>query len=329
MQRAMPTFKSPPVATKADGSVRLVGFEFEFSGLSLEQAAEAVQTALDGSLRSKSAATREIEAPGMGSFTVEIDWDFLKRMATEAEDEAEPSGWIDTLGQAVAILVPVEVVCPALPIDELDRLMPAVEALRTAGAVGTEESLFAAYGVHINSEIPSLDAGTLHAYLRAFALLQWWLVEAHEVDPTRRLSFFIEPYPEAYVKHLLDQRDPPMDRILADYLEHNASRNRALDLLPLLAEVDAGRVRRAVDDPKIKARPAFHYRMPNCHIERPDWSPAHAWNLWWIVEKLAASPRDLDSLGGEFLATQRPVLGARRSGWVTFMDRWLIDRGWA
>jgi hypothetical protein len=50
--------------------------------------------------------------------------------------------------------------------------------------------------------------------------------------------------------------------------------------LPLLAEIDSDRVRRFVNDPRIKARPAFHYRLANCHIERADWS------VGYILESL-------------------------------------------
>ena len=114
-----------------------------------------------------------------------------------------------------------------------------------------------------------------------------------------------------------------MDEIFADYLEHNATRNRALDLLPMMAEIDEDRVRRAVDDPKIKARPAFHYRLPNCHIEREDWSLSQPWNVWWVVEELAQRPDDLRDLGAKFLEAERPVLDVSRADWVAFLDQWL------
>jgi putative glutamine amidotransferase len=40
------------------------------------------------------------------------------------------------------------------------------------------------------------------------------------------------------------------------------------------ADIDSDPVRRAVEDAKIKARPVFHHRLPNCHVEDPDWTPA-------------------------------------------------------
>jgi hypothetical protein len=117
-----------------------------------------------------------------------------------------------------------------------------------------------------------------------------------------------------------------MDEIFSDYLAHNASRNRALDLLPLLAEIDEERVRGTVDDPRIKARPAFHYRLPNCQIERPDWSLSASWNTWLVVEQLACRPDDLHELGAAFLDAERLILGVNRSKWVGFIDQWLKDR---
>jgi hypothetical protein len=319
-------FDLPPRVEKDDGTPRMVGFELEFSGISLDDAAEAVQSALEGKLASESSAERVIQTSSFGEFIIELDWDFLKRKASGTDRGEEGSEWLEPLSQAAALLVPVEVVCPPIPLNNLSMLTPVVRGLREAGAVGTEESLIAAYGVHINTEIPRLDADTLFAYLRAFAILQWWLVDAHAVDPTRKVSPYIDLYPQAYLREVLSKSTSTMDEIFDDYLEHNASRNRALDLLPMLAEIDSDRVHEVVDDPKIKARPTFHYRMPNCQIERPDWSLAGPWNTWCVVERLVDREDDLDVLAGEYLAADRPILGVGRSDWVRFVDQWLKDR---
>ncbi|MGD2137424.1 MAG: amidoligase family protein [Gammaproteobacteria bacterium] len=320
----------PPVLNKDDGSPRLVGFELEFSGITLDETAAALRSSLGAELRSESAAERVLLAGSLGEFTVELDWAYLKRKAAQQEQgEAGGDEWIEHLSQAAALLVPVEVVCPPLPVTGLGALEPMVAALREAGAVGTEESLLAAYGVHINPEIPVLDAATLLSYLQAFALLQWWLVDAHAVDATRKVSPYIDLFPEAYLKRLLSSSDTGMDGIFSDYLAHNATRNRALDLLPLLAEIDAQRVRKAVDDPRIKARPTFHYRLPNCHIEQPDWSLSGPWNTWLVVERVAHRVEDLAGLGAAFLDAWRPILGVNRGEWVGFIDQWLKDRGLA
>lgn len=289
--------------------------------MSLEQAGRVVAASLGGAVEPVSAAEQQVRVDGLGDFSVELDWAFLKEKAgVEA-----PGDWVKPLSEAAALLVPVEVVCPPLELSQLSRLEVMVQALREAGAQGTGESFIAAYGVHINSEIPRLDSATLLSYLKAFALLQWWLVDAHQVDLTRKISPYVDLYPQAYVHRLLSASDVGLDRIIDDYLRYNPSRNRALDLLPMLAHMDAARVRQTIDDPKIKPRPAFHYRLPNCHIERSDWSLAMPWNTWCVVEQLAHCGDDLGRLAEHFLAAQRPLLGTNRAEWLGFIDQWLSD----
>lgn len=319
-------FAMPPLLDTKSGERRRVGFELEFSGVTLKQAGEAVQSALGGELHSDSVAELSLHNE-LGRFNIEIDWDFLKREAAEAGAEEGGDGWLELLSQAASLVVPIEVVCPPLPLDRLKDLEPLAPALREAGARGTEDSLIAAYGVHINAEIPQLNAETLDAYLRAFALLQWWLVQAHRVDIARRVSPYIDLYPETYIRLLLEREKPTLDNVFRDYLQHNATRNRALDLLPLLAEIDEARVRRAVDDPRIKPRPAFHYRLPNCQIEKPGWTLASSWNTWCVVEALAARPEWLAELGEAYLARSQPLLGVNRGNWTEFMSVWLSDHG--
>jgi hypothetical protein len=309
------------------GALRRVGFELEFSGLSLAQTAQALVESLGATPVSATAAEQHLRVKDLGEFGVEIDWSLLKRTAAQAEHPLAHE-MLEQLGRAAQLLVPVEVVCPPLPLDALDCLDPMVEALRRAGALGTSSSLVAAFGVHINAEVPDLEARTLHDYLRAFCLLQWWLQDAHEVDPTRRLTTYVDLYPEAYLECTLADAPASLERLFDEYLRHNASRNRALDLLPLLSEIDAGRVRAAIDDDRIKARPAFHYRLPNCSIELEGWSLQQPWNLWWVVEQLARRSQDLDALAAEFRARRRPLLGVSRSEWVAFIDDWLKARGW-
>lgn len=319
------TFPLPPQAKTAAGDWRQVGFELEFSGITMEQAAEALESSLGASVSSQSVGETLMQVESLGEFNVELDWAYLKDKAAEQGDDRPDSEWLELLGKAASLLVPVEIVCPPIPLNRLCELEPMVASLREAGAVGTEESLLAAYGVHINTEIPRLDAETLFAYLRAFAILQWWLVDEHDVDPTRRLTPYIDLYPEAYLLRVLSRTEASMDQIFDDYFEFNATRNRALDLLPLLAEVDEKRVQQAVDDPRVKARPAFHYRLPDCHIEKSDWSLGQTWRTWLAVENLAGQAGALDQLAAAFCDAQRPLIGVNRKDWVQQVDRWLRD----
>ena len=316
-------FKLPPVLLNTSGHPRRVGFELEFSGLSLEQAASAILTTLGGTLVQQTAAEQVIRVDALGDFTVEIDWSYLKRIAAEKGQSGENEEWLSLLSSAASVLVPIEVVCPPIAIEALNTLQPMVAALRQAGAVGTEESLLAAYGVHINPELPNLDATTIFSYLRAFALLQWWLVEAHDVNASRKISPYIDLYSSQYIALLLSRSQPSMDTLFSDYLAYNASRNRALDLLPLFAEIYPKRLRLVVDDPRIKARPTFHYRLPNCNIEHEDWCLAQSWNLWWVVEALAQRHDDLDALGQIFVQENQAITGVNRKKWLERIDLWL------
>jgi len=321
------TFKLPPSLTTDEGMPRRVGYELEFIGLTLQQTAGLLQTVMGGDLKQESDAEFSLEA-SLGTFNIELDWDYLKRKASQAKVADEGHDWVEFLRQAATGIVPTEVVCPPIAMEELGALDVMVDALRDAGAKGTEHSPIAAYGVHINPEISRLDAPTLDRYLKAFSLLQWWLVEAHQVDLTRKLSPYVNLYPDAYLEAVLSVSDPDMNTIFSTYLEHNPTRNRALDLLPMLSEVDEDKVRAVVDDPRIKPRPTFHYRLPNCLIEDPAWSLANSWNIWWVVEKLADDQCGLESLSEEFLDRTRLLLGVNRNKWQGRVQRWLRDQGW-
>ncbi|WP_439101279.1 amidoligase family protein [Congregibacter sp.] len=320
----MPAFTQPPTTHTCAGEPRRAGFEVEFSGLSLETAVKVVEEVLDAKPRESTAAECTLHAEDLGEFKVEIDWAFLKRISKEyAADEEQY--WVEPLNDLASTLVPIELVAPPIAVQKLDVLKEISDGLRAAGAQGTEESLIAAYGVHINTEIPALDADTLGRYLRAFCLLQWWLVDAHDVNPARKISPYIDLYPQGYVETLLARESMTMDEIFDDYLEHNPTRNRALDLLPILAEIDSERVQRTVDDDRVNARPAFHYRMPNCHIERDDWDLTKPWDLWLTVERLADRPDDIKALAAKYLDSRRLLLPVDRGKWVAEMDQWLND----
>ena len=87
-----------------------------------------------------------------------------------------------------------------------------------------------------------------------------------------------------------------------DYLAFNPTRNRDLDMLPLLLHLDGARVRAALPNEKINGRPAFHYRLPDARVSDPGWSVAPDWNRWVAVERLASDRERLESVGLAFLA---------------------------
>lgn len=319
-------YKQPTVMNNAAGKLRTIGIEFEFSGISLEDTARLVLDVLGGNITDETLAERTVKTD-LGVFKVELDWDYLQRKAREQGEEVDDlsnGNWVRLLSKAAAWLVPVEMVCPPLRLSQLKKLEPMIKALRQCKVKGTSESLFAAYGTHINPEIPTLDAATLYRYLTAYSLLQWWLVEAHDINNTRRLSPYIDLYPEQYVLKILNQVSPSMEQLMEDYLKFNPSRNRALDLLPLFCEVDTDHVRSVVKDKKIKSRPTFHYRLPDCRVDEADWSLAQEWNKWWQVEKLAYDDDRRTELCDQFMSAKRPFISSvNRNRWVEHIKTWL------
>jgi len=321
-------FKIPGRAKNTAGEWRKVGFELEFTGLDLADTIKVVAQVLSGREKNRTPASAEIEVESYGTFTVELDWNFLKQKA-QASNGSDEKEWLELLSQAATLLVPVEVVCPPIALNNMEAINPLVLGLRQAGAMGTEDSLIAAYGIHINAETPSLELDTIRAYVDAFALLQWWLVDEHEVDLARRVSPYVDLYPEAYLRELFSTQYTSMEQFTQAYLKHNASRNRALDMLPLLAHVNQDLVNAAVTDAKIKSRPAFHYRLPNCQIDKASWDLAQSWNTWWVVEELANQAEELEFLKNKFLAMNRPVLGVSRSDWTNLIHTWAQSKNLA
>lgn len=310
-----------------------VGFELEFSGLSVQQTLDTLQQQLQGHIQRVSLAERTITHSELGDFQIELDWSYLKKLAKEQSETGEKA-WLQDLQRLAEKVVPMEVVCPPLTLKQCEQLLPLVEALREAGARGTDDSWIAAYGVHVNASVPvdddgeSISAEVIHRYLQAYGLLQWWLFDALQVDTTRKVSPYIDKYPESYLRVLLAHESVTMPLLISDYLEHNASRNRALDMLPLFAHIDPDRVYEAVGDDKIKSRPTFHFRLPNCHIEQPDWNLNNSWKGWWVIEQLANDSKALAYWRDEFLALSRPLMGVSETDWKRRMQAWLVDRGW-
>ena len=168
------------------------------------------------------------------------------------------------------------------------------------------------------------------AHLKAFLLLAETLRAAIDVDLLRRALPFANPFPSSYVEKVVDPNyQPALSQLVDDYLEANPTRNRELDLLPLFTHLDPERVRAKVEDALIKARPTFHYRLPDTRVSDPAWSLIVEWNRWVEVEHLAADASALRRLGDVYLDEARAVgLGRwpRRSTRGEQSDRPAADR---
>ncbi|AEY00902.1 hypothetical protein GU3_05730 [Oceanimonas sp. GK1] len=286
----------PPEPHTSAGAERRLGVELELSGLSLPQLVALVADTLEGERRPVSEYEFEIATP-LGDFRAELDFDYLKQLARA--QRRHPPGELEQaatelLGSLARQLVPLELVCPPLPLSRLDELNRLFEQLRQHGAHGTRHALYYAFGLHLNPELPDTGIATLLRYFRAYLCLHDWLTEHEDIVTARKISPYIRAFPKDYVRLVLNPRyRPDMAGFTADYLAWNPTRNRAMDLLPLLAWHDESKVQAVVQDDKVHKRPTLHYRLPNSDIDNPAWSLRHAWTGWLQVERLASNEQRL------------------------------------
>ncbi len=298
-------FQAPPWQHNYAGGCRQVGIELEMAGIKPEQMAAAVTTVIGGRAERKSAFHTLVKDTELGDFSIELDADILKNRGYQTAlaevgidlGKGETRDTLETaLSRVAGLVVPMELVAPPVAWTELARLDQIRLELHRAGARGTHASTFYAFGMQLNIEVASLDADHSLAILRAFLLKYDWLLERSKVDLTRRISPYVQAYPEDYVNHVLNPAyAPDIAQLIDDFLRLTPTRNRPLDMLPLFAHIDHDRVMAAeVEKDLIKPRPAFHYRLPNCLIDEPDWTLAIAWNDWLEIERLAADSDRLE-----------------------------------
>lgn len=293
----------PPILKTADGSPRRVGLELEYSGVDLDVVCQRIVSLYGGTEERVSPVLSRALETEFGDFRVEVD---VKRLKMIAERDGVPVWARETADQALDWLIenmpsiPSEVVFPPVPFEKLPELESLREALRELGAKGTGYSVFYAFGLHINVDLPDPKIGTLLRYLRAFLLLFESLYAHSKTNITRRLSPFISDFPEPYVRRVLDPDYAPNEaQFISDYLEYNPTRNRPLDLLPALGAHDRDVVAAKVDMSLVQPRRILHYRLPNSYVDNPEWTLCGEWAEWVRVEQLAADPDEIEQMCGD------------------------------
>ncbi|MDX1636433.1 MAG: amidoligase family protein [Balneolaceae bacterium] len=314
------------IADNAEGNPRRIGIELEFAGLELPEAADIIRELYGGRVHRINRYQFEITGTELGDFEVELDARLLKKMAgseflavwdLDVDEETIRDSIGDILDRLAKAVIPLEIVMPPLPAGNIERLEELREKLQEWKAEGTESSWMHAFGMHINIEAPDLEPGTLLRYLRAFFVLYPWLLEVLNIDLSRRISPFIDHFPDRYVELVLQEEYRPDTRnMMADYIAYNPTRNRPLDLMPIWALVDEKLVSEALGDEKNKPRPTFHYRLPNSRIEDPDWTFRQELDRWMEIEKLANDAEMLRKLCKLYLFRRDETLVSFRKEWA-------------
>ncbi|MBS0123583.1 amidoligase family protein [Thetidibacter halocola] len=293
---------------RLDTAPRLCGVEIEFSGLTETQTAEIAQQALGGQIARSGPHDLRLTDSALGTLGIELDTALRK---------ADGLPGLDKGLDLARGLVPVEIVTEPLPPGRMPQLSALCDALREAGAEGSRAGLLLGFGVHLNPARIEGDATHPGRIALAYGLSEDWLRRDGRIDPTRRLLPFVDPWPRGLTDALERERPADTDALAQVYAEHTQSRNHGLDLLPLLKDADPESFARLFPDGgAIKPRPAYHFRLPDCRIDEPDWSLAQPWRDWMAVERLAEDTDRLEALCAEWAAHRDRLLGGSRDGWT-------------
>ena len=328
------TFQYPPLKENDAGEIRKIGFEMEFSGISLPEAAGIVADIFGGTVECENRFLYFVKGARFGDFRVELDAtvlkddrykEYLKIIGVDL-DRLQIGEEIDSLiSRMAATVVPHEIVLPPIPLPDIPTVELLKNSMRKARALGTNASVIYAFSLQINPEIPSAQPSVLVNYIKSFLLLYHWIHKKCEIDFSRRIAPFIKDYPLSYYRLVLDtEYAPDLPVLIEDYLVHNPTRNRPLDLLPLFAWLAKDQVwRHPVEKELIKSRPAFHYRLPNSLIDENKWTVAEEWNLWVEVEKLAVNAEKIRQMSEDFSGTVGFPKSLNISAWTEKVDHWL------
>jgi hypothetical protein len=316
MSETSPSPHAPPLQHTASGELRRVGVEIEFAGVQIAEAAEMVRQHYGGETRSMGAHRLHVDGTAWGRFVVELDTQYAHRPETKhgLADDLLSEATREFIGDAVTGIVPFEIICPPIPYDRLGDLNPLFDGLRKRGAQGTEEKAIYGFGLHLNVEVAEEQVDYLLRHVRAYLLLSDWLRQEIVIDLTRRILPHASRFPDEYALLVMaPDYSPGLREFIEDYAAYNPGRNRELDLYPLFRHLTPDLVDDLVDDTRIKARPAFHYRLPNASLSKAGWSAVTEWNRWIEVERLAADGERLRDMAQAFIAWhERP-----------FHERWL------
>lgn len=320
----MPNFSLPPLLKNPKGDIRKAGFEIEHSGLTPLEDANIIKEIFGGEIFKKSKHQVYVKNSLFGDFAIYLDSKFL--LDFERSEYEQTDFLRELLLDFSEIFIPYEIVTPPIPFDKLDFIEKLREKLKENGALGTDSSFVYAFGLHINVEAASYEVEYILNILRAFLILFEWIKEKNAIDLTRKLSWFIEPFNKEYILYILNlDYKPNLKKFIEDYIFYNPTRNKALDLLPLLAYLDK-RVKELLPEEKINPRPAFHYRLPNSRIDEEWWSIAYEFNFWTLIEKVAYEKELTKELSEKYIDFLESPLWFISSLWVEEVEKTLSTK---
>ncbi|MBW3097057.1 amidoligase family protein [Pseudohoeflea coraliihabitans] len=303
---------APPRPENADGETRSVGVEIEFAGLPTARAAELTVEVLGGTPDKQDDHAIILRDTQLGDIEIMLDARIAHIGSKKNAAGRLKRKFGETVGTLIKPVTPLEIVTAPVPWDELGRLDHLAERLGEAGARDTHQSVLFAFGLHLNPEVASSDVAHITAIMKAFALLQPVIRRHSEIDQTRQRMGWIGAWPADYVELLLAADYwPDRARLAADYVENVGGRDFDLDMLPLFAEFEPAALQDFKLSDLVKARPTFHYRLPDSNFSGSGGLVTGNWNAWVAVERLAEDDALLEKLCIERRSAARDNWAAR------------------
>ncbi len=335
----MEMFSVPNVKKTESGHERRVGFELEVGNVTIEDVAKALHQALGGSIEKTSAYEFHIKDLEIGDLKIERDAhlltslkyrEWLEDLGVDFSHNSDAEKIEQSVDKLSRGLIPCEIVTSPIPFSKFGELQTLVDVLNEVGAEGTQESLRYAFGLHLNPEVPAMKVETLLAFVQAFILTTDWIIDDSETDFSRRFfTKFIDPFPADYAELILDENyRPDMTQFMDDYLEHNPTRNRPLDMLPIFYEIDKDRLMAALPEEQkelVKGRPAFHYRLPDCRIGEDFWTIATEWNRWNVIEQIAENKSLREQLIAMWQKEYDSFAISHKNNWVKTIGKFIAE----
>jgi len=328
-------FKTPPITQNPSGEERRVGYEFEFTGVEMDDAADIIKSLYGGVVNRLSTYKYDISDTEFGRFKLELDAQILRdkkyekllhTMGIDVSKLKNIESIEGSLKDMVSSVVPFEIVTPPIPISRMSELNRLVNELRIRKVKGTGSSFIYAFGLHINPEIPDQSALSLLNHLRAYVMLDPWIRKDAKINMSRKITPFINEFEADYIAHILNpDYKPSMDELITDYFLFENSRNRPLDMLPVFLHLNKELTASLIKEELTTPRPTFHYRLPNCSLEDISWTLADEWNRWVLVELMAFDDKLLNRYSRAWLRMRRETLIRFENKWIELINRWVDE----
>lgn len=294
---------TPSATLTPGGAIRRVGVEMAFGALEPRGAARDIVGLHGGEERELGPNRLAVLDSGIGDFEIRWGPEIPTMQSATSETRRMTRTAVEKLATVAGPTAPCEIVCPPTSFRDLGIIDQLFDHLRREGRTGKAEDIPVPLGFELGVDAASLDHGDILAVLRAWCLMCDWLRQDYAPTDMQDIIVFPEPFDLDYRKLVLDpDYRPGMKALADDYITANPTRNKELDLLPLLCHLKPAIVRKKQKGPPVTPRPIFCYRLPRAGLARGGGIVTDEWNRWVEVEALAANPGRLRRMAEAFLS---------------------------